>query len=224
MGGQNKLYKFDAIGNFPNVIEHKQEDQIVPIMPLKGKWNDAFFKNDNPIVLELGCGKGEYTVALSQLYPHKNFIGCDIKGNRIYTGAKQLLDLKSTNAGFMRGQIENINTFFDTNEVAEIWITFPDPQPQKPRERNRLTHPNFLNKYRKLLQPNGIVHLKTDSQLLYEYTKEVIAEQQLELLYDTNDLYANTDEDLNEMKQIKTYYEALFSGKGYSINYLRFRL
>ena len=224
MGGQNKLYKFDQVSQFANVVEHLQHDAVIPDMPLKSKWNNEFFKNTNPIVVELGCGKGEYTVALSQLYPNKNFIGCDVKGNRIYTGAKQLLALGSTNAGFMRGRIENITTFFAPNEVSEIWITFPDPQPQKPRERNRLTHPNFLAKYRQLLQPNGIVHLKTDSQLLYEYTKEVIAEQKLELLYDTNDLYANTDPQLNEMKQIKTHYEALFSSKGFSINYLRFRL
>jgi tRNA (guanine-N7-)-methyltransferase len=197
--------------------------------PMKGKWNSDFFKNDHPIVLELGCGKGEYTVGLAQRYPHKNFIGVDIKGNRIWLGAKQALDSNMSNVAFMRTRIDFIEAVFDKNEVSEIWITFPDPQPQKTRARKRLTSPPFLNRYKNILAPGGLIHLKTDSFLLYEYTLEVIKENNYQLLEHTNDLYGKRDithfgDDLGEVGAIKTFYEKKFSDLGFKINYIRFRM
>ncbi len=224
MGAKRKLFKFSEIAKFENVVEHIQKDAIIPSLLLKGNWHKTFFKNNNPIVLELGCGKGEYTVGLSQRYPNKNFIGVDLKGNRIYTGAKHLLDNNIHNGGFLRTRIENITSCFTTDEVSEIWITFPDPQPQKARIKKRLTHPNFLAKYKTFLKPEGIIHLKTDSPLLYEYTLEVIKENKLKLIYHTNNLYNATEENIVEMREIKTYYETLFHSKGFTINYIIFQL
>lgn len=194
---------------------------------LKGKWNSEYFKNDHPIVLELGCGKGEYTVGLAQRYPHKNFIGVDIKGNRIWKGAKEALDHEMTNVGFLRTRIDFIEAAFASNEVNEIWITFPDPQPF--RERKRLTSPLFLDRYKKLLAPGGLIHLKTDSYLLYEYTLKIIKENNYELIEHTDDLYGKNEirsfgDDLGEVGAIKTFYEKKFSALGFNICYVRFSL
>jgi tRNA (guanine-N7-)-methyltransferase len=191
---------------------------------LKGKWRSHYFKNENPLVLELGCGKGEYTIGLSQNNPQKNYIGVDIKGNRIWTGAKQALEGKLLNVGFLRTRIDFIDYCFSENEVDEIWITFPDPQPQKTRARQRLTHPLFTNRYKKFLKPGGLVHLKTDSTSFYEYTLEMIAENKLPLIWHTNDLYKNCPEDRKELVNIKTYYEKLFTEKGEDIKYICFLL
>lgn len=191
---------------------------------LKGKWRSEYFKNDHPIVLELGCGKGEYTVGLAQNNPAKNYIGVDIKGNRIWTGAKQAINQNLQNVGFLRTRIDFIDHCFAANEVDEIWITFPDPQPQSTRERKRLTHDMFTNRYKKFLKPNGLVHLKTDSTGFYEYTLEVIAENKFPLVWHTNNLYQNCPADRQELIQIKTYYEKMFTEKGEDIKYICFKL
>ena len=191
---------------------------------LKGKWHNNYFKNNNPIVLELGCGKGEYTVGLAQHHPDKNYIGVDIKGNRIWTGAKYAIENNLINVGFLRTKINFIDYCFQENEVDEIWITFPDPQPQKPRSKQRLTHKLFLDRYKKILKKDGIVHLKTDSTSLYEFTLEVIGENKLPLIWHTNNLYKNCPADRQELITIKTYYEALFTAKGEDIKYICFKL
>jgi len=191
---------------------------------LKGKWNKEFFKNNNPIVLELGCGKGEYTVGLAQRYPEKNFVGVDIKGNRIWTGAKTAIEKNMNNVAFIRTRIDFIEACFAEHEVDEIWITFPDPQPQKTRERNRLTNPMFISRYKRILKTEGIIHLKTDNKPFYDYTLEVIAEQKLKLLDNTDNLYAETSQRDEALTSIKTYYEKKFSDLGFKICYLKFRV
>jgi tRNA (guanine-N7-)-methyltransferase len=210
--GQKKLLRFAAIKTFTNVLEYPQH--------MQGNWN-AFFKNENPLVLELACGRGEYTVALSQLSPGKNFIGIDLKGNRIYIGAKKCLEEKILNAAFLRTQIEKLPDYFAGAEVDEIWITFPDPQLRTSRAKKRLTHPRFLRLYKQLLKPDGFIHLKTDSPKLYEFTKQVITLYNLILVEDCDDVYSKSD---NEELKIKTHYEGLNIAKSDTIFYLKFRL
>lgn len=217
---KTKLERFAEIETFPNVFHLTYRELDKPFV-MKGKWN-TYFKNDHPIVLELGCGKGEYTVGLSEKFPDKNFIGVDVKGNRIWIGAKHALENKIPNAAFLRTRIDFIETCFDKDEVSEIWITFPDPQPQKPRERQRLTSPNFLNRYKNLLQPGGIIHLKTDSFPLYEYTHEVIKQHNYKLIDATPDLYSEPGKH-REASLIKTYYENKFTEMGFKICYLKFK-
>lgn len=226
--GKKKLQRFAEVSTFPNVF-YLSYEQSLQGLPLKGKWHNEFFKNDKPIVLELGCGKGEYTVGLAKRYPEKNFIGVDIKGNRIWMGAKQAVEEKMPNVAFIRTRIDFIEACFEANEVSEIWITFPDPQPQRTRERKRLTSPMFLNRYKKLLKPDGIIHLKTDNFPFYEYTLQVIKENNYELIEHTDDLYGKQEirsfgDDLGEVGAIKTYYEKKFSAMGFKICYLRFRM
>jgi tRNA (guanine-N7-)-methyltransferase len=219
----NKLQKFADIERFENCFSFffEQKEQGFPI---KGNWRRLFFKNENALVLELGCGKGEYTVGLGEANKNKNYIGVDLKGNRIWSGATYALDHKLTNIAFLRTRIDFIDHCFAEGEVDEIWITFPDPQPQKPRARKRLTNERFLTRYKKIIKPKGIVHLKTDSTSLYEYTLEVIARDKHELIWHTNDLYKNCPEDRKELIAIKTYYEKLFTAKGEDIKYICFRL
>ena len=219
----SKLEKFAELETFRNCYKFFFET-ISQGFALKGKWHDQHFQNTRPLVLELGCGKGEYTVGLATANPQKNYIGVDIKGNRIWTGAKTAIDQNLHNVAFLRTRIDFIDHCFGENEVDEIWITFPDPQPQKTRQRKRLTHPLFLNRYKQFLKPNGVVHLKTDSTLLYEYTLEVIAELNLPLLWHTADLYRNCPPDRQELVTIKTYYEKLFTDKGEDIKYILFML
>jgi tRNA (guanine-N7-)-methyltransferase len=219
----NKLEKFADIERFENCFSFFFE-QIQQGFALKGKWRKEFFKNENPLILELGCGRGEYTVGLAQANRNKNYIGIDVKGNRIWTGANFALENKLSNVAFIRTRIDFIEHCFGEAEVDEIWITFPDPQPQKPRERKRLTFQRFLDRYKKILKPNGIIHLKTDSTSLYEYTLDVIAENKHELIWHTNDLYKNCPEDRKELVSIKTYYEKMFTDKGEDIKYVCFRL
>lgn len=220
----SKLEKFAELNTFSNTFSFhhfKIDDGFLQ----KGKWHSQFFKNENPIVVELGCGKGEYTVGLAANNKNKNFIGVDVKGNRIWTGAKHAIDNNLNNVAFLRTRIDIIDHCFAENEVSEIWITFPDPQPQKNRARKRLTNPDFfLNRYKKILKPGGLIHLKTDSTFFYEYTLDVIKEKNLPLLFSTNDLYKNCPADREELIQIKTYYEALFTGRGEDIKYCCFQL
>lgn len=167
---KRKLERFAAIETFSNVFQHVQTSHQISDFEQKGKWKESVFKKENPLVLELGCGKGEYTIGMARAFKNKNFLGLDLKGNRIWRGAKTALDETLENAAFLRCRIENIEKAFDKNEVDEIWITFPDPQPQKTRERKRLTAPGFLKRYKNILKPNGKIHLKTDSFSLYSYT------------------------------------------------------
>lgn len=207
---------------FSNVFEAEVGKEF----DMKGKWREQYFKNDNPIVLELGCGKGEYAVGLGEFYPDKNFIGVDIKGARMFIGAKDALDKKMNNVAFLRTRIDYITEFFAENEVDEIWLTFSDPQPKKPRKR--LSSPLFINRYRQFLKPGGIVHMKTDSDILFEYTEEQIKEQNYECLELTWDLYGelpeNIDPKTREIFHIKTHYEKLFTAKGSVIKYCKFRI
>lgn len=217
---QEKFVDFNSFTNcFTLYFENIQEG-----LSLSGKWHKDYFKNENPIVLELGCGKGEYSVGLAKNNPNKNYIGVDIKGNRIWTGASEALNAKLNNVAFVRTRIDFIDHCFSENEVSEIWITFPDPQPQKTRARKRLTHMMFINRYKKFLKPGGLVHLKTDSTSFYEYTLEVIAENKFELLFHTNDLYNNCPAGREELINIKTHYEKLFTDKGEKIKYCCFKI
>lgn len=222
--GKNKLKKFAAVSTFENCFFLSFEQSRAEGLPLKGKWRKEYFKNEHPIVLELGCGKGEYSVGLAGRFPEKNFIGVDLKGNRIYIGAKAALDHKMKNVAFIRTRIDFIEACFASGEIDEIWITFPDPQLQKTRTRARLTNPMFLNRYKNILKPNGIVNLKTDSEPFYDYTREIVKELKLEELDHTNDLYGDALQRDEVLTSIKTYYEKKFSEKGFKICYLKFRL
>jgi len=211
--GQKKLIRFEAIKSFPNVLEYPED--------IKGKWNE-FFKNNHPITLELACGKGEYAIGLGRLYAERNFIGIDIKGNRIWRGAKTALDEGLHHIAFLRTQIDKITDYFTAGEVKEIWITFPDPQLRLSRAKKRLTHPRFLRLYQQILEPNGVVHLKTDSPDLYRFTKTVIQLFELELLCDEEDVYKN--EIISPELQIQTHYEKLDIAQSNKIHYLQFKL
>ena len=215
------MAKFADMEEFPHVFQvssHTIRDG--GSFEMKGRWNELFFKNDNPIVLELGCGKGEYTVGLAELYPEKNFVGVDIKGARLWTGAKESIAKSLKNVAFLRTNIENIDLFFGQGEVAEIWLTFPDPQMKKTRKR--LTATNFIESYRAILVENGIVHLKSDSNFMYLYTDAMVAENQFELLRQTDDLYHS--DILDEVLSIQTFYEKQWLDRGINIKYLSFRL
>lgn len=207
---------------FNHVIEPSVDEVFNRDFRLKGKWHSKWFRNDRPIVLELGCGKGEYTVGLAEKYPEKNFIGIDIKGARMWKGARESYLKSLPNAAFLRTRIEFIRSFFAPGEVEEIWLTFPDPQPKKKREKKRLSGPVFLNLYRSFLRNNGIVHLKTDSRELYDYTLSVVAANNLEILKSLTDLYNELPGD--PLLSIKTYYEEMFLKQGIPITYLAFRL
>ncbi|MDO3627133.1 tRNA (guanosine(46)-N7)-methyltransferase TrmB [Mucilaginibacter sp. BT774] len=212
--GKDKLRRFAEVSTFSNVV------QLDAGKPFKGKWASDFFKNNNPVVLELACGKGEYTVNLGRLFPQKNFIGIDYKGNRIWRGAKTALEDGVSNVGFLRIQIETIQDYFAKGEIDEIWITFPDPQPQISREKKRLTSPRFLEKYKEMLKPAGHVNLKTDNDALHAYTSEKIDDLGLKLFVKTEDLY--NSEYADEVLSIKTYYEKKYLQDNKNINYLKF--
>ena len=213
--GKDKLRKFAEVATFKNVAQ-LDEGKV-----FKGKWSREFFKNDNPIVLELACGKGEYTVNLAKLFPQINFIGVDFKGNRIWRGAKTAIEDGIDNVGFLRIQIETILEYFDEGEVSEIWITFPDPQPQDSREKKRLTNPKFLEKYKHILLPEGIMHLKTDNDGFYAYTLEQIKLQNLPVFKETTDLYHS--DLVDEVLSIKTYYERKYLADDKNINYVQWK-
>jgi tRNA (guanine-N7-)-methyltransferase len=220
----NKLEKFAELNTLSNTFAFHHFD-IPKGFVKKGKWHMDVFKNDNPIVVELGCGRGEYTIGLSENNLNKNFIGVDVKGNRMWTGAKHAIINQMNHVAFLRTRIDFIDLCFNENEVSEVWITFPDPQPQKNRARKRLTNPDFfLNRYKKILKPGGLIHLKTDNTFFYEYTLEVIKERNLPLIFTTDDLYHNSPDGREELTAIKTYYETLFTGRGERIKYCCFKL
>jgi tRNA (guanine-N7-)-methyltransferase len=212
--GKDKLRRFAEIETFSNVL------QLDAGKPYKGQWSKSFFKNDDPVVLELACGKGEYTVNLAVMFPDKNFIGIDYKGNRIWRGAKTAIEDGVNNVAFIRMQIETLTEFFAPGEVDEIWITFPDPQPQLSREKKRLTSPRFLNMYIEVLKPGGCVNLKTDNDGFYSYTAEKIKELKLKEHINTANLYHS--EYADEVLSIKTYYEKKYLKDNKNINYLKF--
>ena len=218
---KNKLKKFNDLETFSHVIQ-PSIDELRSNFNLKGNWRKHFFKNDNPIVLELGCGKGEYTVGLAKNFPEKNYLGIDIKGARIWAGASQALEEKLINVGFLRIRIDWIEMCFNSNEVDEIWITFPDPQIKKNRTTKRLTHPIFLKKYNNILKSNSKIHLKTDSQFLHGFTLGVIAGENHTLEDSTEDLYNSVE--IRDCSKIQTFYENMFLNKGMPITYLRFLL
>ena len=211
--GQKKLIRFAELKTFPNVLQYPED--------MKGKWKE-FFNNDSPITLELACGKGEYAVGLGQLYPQKNFIGIDQKGNRIWVGAKKALLLQLSNVAFLRIQIDRISEYFSSNEVKDIWITFPDPQLRTGKAKKRLTHPKFLRLYKQFLAPDGFIHLKTDSPPLYRFTKLIIEKYNCTLVEDIDDLYNN--ENISDELKIKTHYESLDIAGSNRIHYLKFSL
>ncbi|QZE14148.1 tRNA (guanosine(46)-N7)-methyltransferase TrmB [Halosquirtibacter laminarini] len=215
--GKNKLKKFSEMETFPNVFQDSYKELQTRTFEYRGKWASDFFKNDNPIVVEVGCGKGEYTVGLAKKYPNKNFIGVDIKGSRMWLGAKESVDNKMINVVFIRTHVELLNLFFDKNEISEIWITFADPQMK--HTRRRLTSTRFMNHYRQYLKEGGLVHLKTDSNFLYTYTDIMVHENKFEIEENTNDLY-NSDV-VDDILSIRTFYEQQWLDRGKTIKYLR---
>ena len=222
--GKGKLAKFAEMETFSNVFQYPFS--VVDNVPfeMKGHWREQYFKNNHPVVLELGCGKGEYTVELARLYPEMNFIGVDIKGARMWTGAKQALEARLKNVAFLRTNIEIIDRFFAESEVQEIWLTFSDPQMKNAHKR--LTSTFFLNRYRKFLVDGGIVHLKTDSNFLFTYTTCMVRENKLPVVFSTEDLYhtEGLDEETHKILSIQTYYESMWIERGLNIRYMKFLL
>lgn len=215
---KNKLAKFAEMETLPNVFQPRHAEIFRTEYKLKGQWNREVFRNDHPIVLEIGCGKGEYTVELGKLYPEKNFIGLDIKGARMWKGAKIAAESGMKNVAFLRMYAEMLESVFAPGEIAEIWITFPDPQMAKARKR--LTGSRFLSLYQKILQPDAVIHLKTDSPFLYTYTSELIKANQLTATVNTEDLYGCGMDD--KILGIKTFYEKQWLTRGKKIKYIRF--
>ena len=223
--GKGKLAKFAEMTANPLVVECPTATVMQNEFPLKGHWGEQFFHNNNPIILELGCGRGEYTVGLGNLYPDKNFIGVDIKGARMWTGAKEALLSDMKNVGFLRTNIEFIQKFFAPGEVSEIWLTFSDPQMKKVTKRLSSTY--FLQRYRQFMQEGGIIHLKTDSNFLFTYTEEMLKANNIKVDFKTRNLYGPSLSEETERgcaSAIQTYYESMWRARGIDIKYLRFRL
>lgn len=221
MGSKNKLKRFAENETFSNVIQPTREE-VVNGFELKGKWN-SFFKNNNPIVLELGCGKGEYTVGLAKLNPDKNYIGIDIKGARFWRGAKTALEENLNNVAFIRTQIELVDELFAQNEVSEIWITFPDPQLKYKRTKHRMTNEIFLKRYQNIVKPEGLIHLKTDSEFMHGYTLGLLHGLGHEVIYANHNVYKNEGSPAEVLK-IQTFYENQYLEKGKPITYIQFRM
>lgn len=223
---KKKLARFADIKNMDFVFEASMDMVKNDLFPHKGKWHEEIFKNDHPIVLELGCGKGEYSVGLGKKYPNKNFIGIDIKGARIWYGANTVRAEELKNIAFVRTRIDFVEAFFGPNEIDEIWLTFSDPQPKKPNKR--LSSPHFINRYTNFLKPGGIIHVKTDSSWLFAYTLEQAMVQKYQIIEKNWDLYGEMNEqldaDTSEILGIKTHYESIFTEKGHKIKYLKFRI
>lgn len=223
MGSKNKLKRFKDNDDFENVIQPKRDELLSGNFKFKGNWAKTIFKNNNPIILELGCGKGEYTVYLAKKYPSVNYIGIDIKGARFWKGAKTAKEDDLKNIFFIRTQIELIEFLFDKNEISEIWITFPDPQIKFKRTKHRLTNLDFLKKYKKILNPDGFVNLKTDSEFLHGYTIGLVqALENAQIIYSNHDIYNRTGSP-EDVIAIQTHYEKLFLKENKSITYLKFK-
>ena len=223
MGSKNKLKRFKENETFNNVFQPTREELVEKEYSLKGNWNATFFKNNNPLVLELGCGKGEYSVALAQKYPDKNFIGIDIKGARFWRGAKTAIDENIQNVAFLRTQIELIDHAFAENEVDEIWITFPDPQIKYKRTKHRMTNSEFIKRYKKILKPGGFVNLKTDSEFMHGYTLGLLHGAGHEIIYANHDVYKNEGSP-EEVTSIQTFYEDQYLEQNKPITYIRFKI
>lgn len=223
MGSKNKLKRFKENESFTNVIEPTREEVVSGDFKWKGNWNKEFFKNDNPIILELGCGKGEYSVGLAERYPNKNFIGIDIKGARFWRGAKTAVENELNNVGFLRTQIELLEYCFAENEVDEIWITFPDPQIKYKRTKHRMTNSEFLQRYKKILKPNGIMNLKTDSEFMHGYTLGLLHGEGHEVLYANHNVYKNEGAP-EVVTAIQTFYEKQYLAINKAITYIQFRI
>ncbi|MDR2971186.1 MAG: tRNA (guanosine(46)-N7)-methyltransferase TrmB [Bacteroidales bacterium] len=214
--GKDKLKRFAENETFDNLFQHHHFNARVEPFKLKGKWHSDFFKNENPIVLELGCGRGEYTIGMAQQFLNKNFIGVDRKGARIWRGCKDGIEKKLKNVAFLRIKIEDIEYYFDENEVSEIWVTFPDPQPRK--ERKRLISPNFISKYKKIIDASGIIHLKTDSRELYEYVVKTAPIEKWKLIDHIANIYES--ENLSVLTEIQTFYEKRWLEERKMISYI----
>ena len=223
MGSKNKLKRFKENEAFTNVFQPTREELVNQNYVLKGNWNASYFKNDNPLVLELGCGKGEYSVALAQKYPNKNFIGIDIKGARFWRGAKTAIEKNISNVAFIRTQIELIDCVFAENEIDEIWITFPDPQIKYKRTKHRMTNSVFLQKYKKILKKEGIVNLKTDSEFMHGYTLGLLHGEGHEVLYANHDVYKQEGSP-EDVTGIQTFYEIQYLEQNKPITYIRFKI
>ena len=224
MGSKNKLKRFKENLTFKNVIQPSREILVDNNFEYKGKWNDLFFKNNNPIIIELGCGKGEYSIELAKLNPEKNFIGIDIKGARFWRGAKTAIDEGLNNIAFVRSQIELIDKIFSIGEVSEIWITFPDPQIKFKREKHRLINLKFINLYKNILVPNGIINLKTDSEFLHGYMLGLIKSTKfLELIYSNHNIYNNSGAP-DDVLSIQTFYELKFLKQKKPITFINFKV
>lgn len=222
MGSKNKLRRFKENETFKNVVQPSREEVFNNALELKGNWSKKFFNNDKPLVLELGCGKGEYTLSLAQNNPDVNFLGIDIKGARFWRGAKIALEENLTNVGFLRTQIELVDHLFAENEVDEIWITFPDPQIKYKRTKHRLTNESFLRKYKTILKPNGVVHLKTDSEFMHGYTLGLLHGKEEIIEYAHHDVYGSQGAP-EAVTNIQTFYEKQYLEIGKKITYIRFK-
>ena len=223
MGSKNKLKRFNENETFANVVQPKRDELVNGEFNLKGQWNSSFFKNNNPLILELGCGKGEYTVGLAKKYPNKNFIGIDIKGARFWRGAKTAVEEGIENAAFLRTQIELIEYAFAEKEVDEIWITFPDPQIKYKRTKHRMTNSEFLQRYKKILKSDGVVNLKTDSEFMHGYTLGLLHGAGHEVLYANHNVYKQEGSP-EEVTAIQTFYESQYLEKNKAITYIRFKI
>jgi len=223
VGSKNKLRRFRENETFSNVFQPSRDELVAAIYPLKGNWNATVFKNNNPLVLELGCGKGEYSVALAKKYPNKNFIGIDIKGARFWRGAKTAVEENISNVAFLRTQIELIDHAFAQNEVDEIWITFPDPQIKYKRTKHRMTNSEFLERYKAILKPEGVVNLKTDSEFMHGYTLGLLHGEGHEVLYANHNVYKQEGSP-EEVTSIQTFYESQYLEKNKPITYIRFKI